>query len=76
MKGKLTRRNFVKLAGMAVAMTALPGCAIFAADTTEKSREQRKKLPVLVANIMFPIMNGRGQSLWFTLPVICRRQGC
>ena len=32
MKEKMTRRNFVKLAGMAVAIAALPGCATFAAD--------------------------------------------
>jgi len=32
MKKKMTRRNFVKLAGMAVAIAALPGCATFAAD--------------------------------------------
>ena len=44
MKGKLTRRNFVKLAGMAVAMTALPGCAIFAADTTEKKPGAKEKV--------------------------------
>ena len=44
MKKNITRRNFVKLAGMAVAMTALPGCAIFAADTPEKKPEAKKKV--------------------------------
>ena len=44
MKKNMTRRNFVKLAGMAVAMTALPGCAIFAADTPEKKPEAKKKV--------------------------------
>ena len=36
MKRNMTRRNFVKLAGMAVAMAALPGCATFASDAAKK----------------------------------------
>ena len=44
MKKNMTRRNFVKLAGMAVAMTALPGCATFAADTVEKKTGAKEKV--------------------------------
>ena len=44
MKKNMTRRNFVKLAGMAVAMTALPGCAGLAADTAEKKTETKEKV--------------------------------
>jgi len=44
MKKNMTRRNFVKLAGMAVAMTALPGCAGLAADTAEKKPEAKEKV--------------------------------
>ncbi|WP_026765433.1 DUF362 domain-containing protein [Selenomonas ruminantium] len=44
MKKNMTRRNFVKLAGMAMAMTALPGCAGLAADTAEKKPEAKEKV--------------------------------
>ena len=38
MKQEMTRRKFVKLAGAAVALAALPGCATFAADNGEKNQ--------------------------------------
>ena len=44
MKKNMTRRNFVKLAGMAVAMTALPGCAGLAADTPEEKPGTKEKV--------------------------------
>ena len=44
MKKNMTRRNFVKLAGMAMAMTAVPGCAGLAADTAEKKPEAKEKV--------------------------------
>ena len=38
MNRKMTRRKFVKLAGAAVAMAALPGCATFADEAVEKDK--------------------------------------
>ncbi len=42
MKKEMTRRKFVKLAGAAVALAALPGCATFAADNGEKNQAAAK----------------------------------
>lgn len=44
MNRKMTRRKFVKLAGAAVAMAALPGCATFAADAVEKDKGAKEQV--------------------------------
>ncbi len=44
MNRKMTRRKFVKLAGAAVAMAALPGCATFAADVVEKDKGAKEQV--------------------------------
>ena len=59
----ISRRRFVKLAGTAIALAALPGCGVLAADDKQEQKLAKgKEKAVLVASIIFLIVNAVAQN--------------